>query len=130
MTKFADWLLNELKKRNMSQADLSKASGVSNAQISRVLAGTRGIGTDALTKISRVLQLPSETVLRAAGLLPPQSPESELINSIVHLTSELPPEDQTDILAYTQMRHRLAEERGKYDVKQGTKKATTKPKQA
>ena len=35
MQKFGSWLLEELDNRNMSQADLARASGNTAAQISR-----------------------------------------------------------------------------------------------
>lgn len=110
----------------MSQSDLARATGITTAQMSRIISGERNAGKETILNIAHALKLPPETVFRAAGLLPPQSPETELISRIVHLTSELPEEDQADILEYAQMRHRIAEERGKYETK-GIRKTTAKP---
>jgi transcriptional regulator with XRE-family HTH domain len=124
---FNAWLLKQLQEKEWTQADLARNSGLTKGAISKYING-RIPDETAIRKIAHSLKLSPETVFRAAGLLPPQSPETELIHRIVYLTSELPEEDQSDILEYAQLRHRLAEERGK-NV-QGTKKATAKSRQA
>ena len=75
-TNFSGWLQEELKKRGMSQADLSRKSGLSTAAVSRIMGGSRGVGAEACTAIARALKLPPETVFRQAGLLPwePEEP--------------------------------------------------------
>ena len=57
---FSQWLLSELESREWSQVDLSRKSGVSQAQITRVLSGERGIGEKALSAIASALKLPPE----------------------------------------------------------------------
>jgi len=129
MNKFSEWLLGQMKEREWSQSELARSSGLTRSTISYYLSPkSKSPDEAALRKIARAFKLPPEAVFRAAGLLPQQSPESELINRIIHLTSELTAEDQADILEYTQMRHRLAEARGKNDT-QATRKTITKPKQ-
>jgi len=131
MNNFADWLLEQLKLWDMSQADLARKAALTRSTISYYLSQkSKSPDEVALRKIAHAFLLPPETVFRAAGLLPPQSPENELINRIVHLTSKLPEIDQAEILAYAQMRHRLIEERRKNEINQGTRKATAKPKRA
>jgi transcriptional regulator with XRE-family HTH domain len=128
MNNFADWLLKQMMEKGWSQSELARMSGLTRSTISYYLSPkSKSPDETALRKISKALKLPPETVFRAAGLLPPQSPETELINRIVHLTSELPEEDQADILEYAQMRHRRAEEREKNDIHRKSKKATAKP---
>ncbi len=124
---FHDWLLKQLQEKEWTQADLARHSGITKGAISNYING-RVPDKSALRKIAKAFKLPPEIVYRAAGDLPSITPETELINRIIHLTSELPEPDQADILAYAQMRHRIAEEREKNG--QGTKKATAKPKQA
>ena len=130
MTKvdFAEWLNNVLSDKEIKPVELARMARIDPGVVTRILKAERSPRPKTIEAIARALKLPLETVFRAAGLLPPQSPQSELISRIIHLTSELPEEDQTEILEYAQLRHRLAEERGK-NATQGSRKTTTKPKQ-
>lgn len=89
METFADWLLKELKNKNMSQADLARASGVTNAQISRVIGGSRGVGPEALAKIAKALHASPEYVFELAGVFPKTSDDpwaDSMRYKISHLT--------------------------------------------
>lgn len=68
---FGTWLLDELKERNMIQAELARACKITTAQMSRIISGTRNPGKDTIVKIAKALKIPPEVVFRAAGLLPP-----------------------------------------------------------
>jgi len=109
--KFAEWLAGQLAERDMTQADLSRKSGVSDAQLSRLLRAERGVGESSVSAIARALGLPPETVFREAGLLPPESKPNKIIKAIEYLANRLPVEEQAEILEYTRMRVRLAERR-------------------
>ena len=67
---FGDWLLQQLNSRKWEQKYLAKLSGVTAAQISRIISGTRQPGPDALLGIARAFNLTPEDVFRRAGLLP------------------------------------------------------------
>lgn len=66
--EFSDWLSHELKRRNMTQADLVRVSGLSSSQISRILSMQRPPGMKALTAIANGLRLPPELVYQKAAL--------------------------------------------------------------
>lgn len=66
---FSDWLREEIYKRNLNNAKLARLGGVTTAQISRIVAGTRGAGPDVCIAIAKGLQLPREEVFRARGWL-------------------------------------------------------------
>ena len=65
-----DWLAKELQERGWDQAELVRRSGVSTAQISRIMSGTRRPGNNAMQGIARALKIPTEEVMRRAGILP------------------------------------------------------------
>jgi len=69
--EFKQWLQNEMEDRHWIQSELARRSGLSTAQISRLLVGTRGPGKGTCVAIARALRLPIDVVLRAAGILPP-----------------------------------------------------------
>jgi transcriptional regulator with XRE-family HTH domain len=70
MENFGEWLKSELEKRKISQKELADLSGITPAQISRIISGTRGAGEQALVAIARALRIPPELVFQKAGLLP------------------------------------------------------------
>lgn len=67
---FSEWLQDELERQGLTQADLVRSSGLSTAQISRILNMRSEPSKDALISIAYGLHLPPEIVFRAAGLLP------------------------------------------------------------
>lgn len=108
---FADWLREQMKIRDWSQADLARASHISPTQIARILSRERNVGNDAIIAIARALQLPPEQVYRAAGILPPAPEINELIEQIIHETQTLPENDQQEILAFIRMKNNLRKQR-------------------
>lgn len=98
MVNFQDWLTTQLKMRDMTPAELARASGKAPAVISRILNGERNPEPETLIAISRALNLPPETVFRAAGLLPPVSPDTEYQEEFFYLLSKLSPEERQEIL--------------------------------
>lgn len=114
MTKedFIDWLRKEMERREWSQSELARRSKLSPAQITRLLNGERGVGEAGLTAIAHALKLPPETVFRAAGILPPQTPENELIQQISYIAKDLPADEQEGLLEYAKLRQKLSQEKG------------------
>ena len=75
--EFTEWLNEELIKRNWSQADLARKSGLTTAGISRLVTNDRKPGPEACMSIAKAFNYHPEIVFRAAGLLPPK-PEFEI----------------------------------------------------
>ena len=66
---FSEWLLNEIKKREWSQAVLAKKSGVSPQAISNYINDLRRKpDEESLAEIARALGYPPEIVYDAAGI--------------------------------------------------------------
>lgn len=113
MDKFTEWLAGELKKRNWRQVDLVRAANLDSAVVSNLVNGKRGPGEDTCRAIARAFGYPPEEVYRAAGLLPPVSEADAWKERILHLAEQFPEEEHDDLIAYIEMRIRLAEERKK-----------------
>lgn len=118
---FGIWLKEELKKANISQTELAEKVNLTSSQISRIISGERGTTIDVLEGIARTLRIPPENVFRIAAGLGPKSEKSNLIQQIEYLVLDLPEEEQDNIYQYALLRHRLAEERGKYDAQKDDK---------
>lgn len=67
---FSDWLKNQLIRHNMKASELANRSGVSNAEISRILSEKRNPSAKTIKKICPVLRVSEEETLRKAGILP------------------------------------------------------------
>jgi transcriptional regulator with XRE-family HTH domain len=63
METFTEWLLEEMGRQKMSQQSLAQKSGITPAQVSRIISGQRGMGEKSLTAIAHALKLPHITHL-------------------------------------------------------------------
>lgn len=96
---FSDWLLNEINRRGWSQSELARRAGIPRQIISNYINRQREKpDSDVLISISRALNLPPETVFRAAGLLPPVDEDTEYQEEFFHLLSQLSPQERQEIL--------------------------------
>ena len=116
-TDFSEWLGAQLESRHISPAELARKAGIDKGIISRILNRERRPSPESLEAIARALRLPSETVFRAAGLLPSRAKADPLIEEGLHILQQLEGEDKEDALRYLRMRLQVAEERGKYSVR-------------
>lgn len=97
---FSMWLIDQLDAHRMSQNDLARRTGISNAQISRIITRQSSPGTDVCNAIARALGHPPETVFRVAGLLPQKSNSNPITDLIMHRVSMLPEHRQRNVLEY------------------------------
>lgn len=67
---FSEWLTDELRARNWTNADLARAAHLSPQAIGHYVNQLRSPGADALRKIARALGYAPEDVYRVAGILP------------------------------------------------------------
>ena len=104
LRKFITWLDGETSKRGLSDAQLAKKAGISHPVISKARSGIQPIGWEACVAIATALELPPDTVLIKAGLLPAKAEESPLNDEIIYLMGTLPLDDQTEILNIARMK--------------------------
>ncbi len=93
MENFGDWLLEQLKNRDMSQSELARLAGISKGTVSNLVNGTKGIGPDSLTAIAYALKLPRDLVFEKAGILPRKPELSPIKRKLAHLAQDLPDSD-------------------------------------
>lgn len=101
---FPTWLQKELDARGWNQSDLSRRSGITTGQISRILNGTRGPAPETLNGIAKAFHLSPELIFRIAGLLPPRENVEPLDEELLDLFEQLTPEDQDEILQLARMK--------------------------
>ena len=93
-----EWLIERLEEREMTAADLSRKSGISAQQISRLLSGQRGVSEVSLRAISEALNIPPEVAFRVAGFLPPLPERTQAHEQLLFLFDRLNDKDRQTIL--------------------------------
>jgi len=95
MTKFGAYLLQKLREKGMSQSQLSRESGISDAHISRLSKEERGLPkVETLAKIGAALRMTLLEILKDLGYVSPAM-DSLPENLQTFLKSDLKPEDIT-----------------------------------
>ncbi len=107
---FADWLQQELQNRGWNQAELARRSGITTAQVSRVMTGEQHPGPEVGRKIARALRIPPEEVFRRAGLLPPAQKQPEGTEELVYHYACLSEDDRKRLLVIARSLHEASEE--------------------
>jgi len=95
MTKFGAYLLQKLREKGMSQSQLSRESGISDAHISRLSKEERGLPkVETLARIGAALRMSLLEILKDVGYISP--PMKSLPENLrVFLKSDLKPKDIT-----------------------------------
>ncbi len=110
---FGSWLQSALDKRGWNQSELSRRSGISTGQISRLINGSRQPGLDNLTAIAEALGIPPENILREIGTWPEKKDGSPTVEEANFVLQKLPEEEQRRIVDYI---HWIADKRAGYDA--------------
>lgn len=101
---FANWLIEEMEKREWSQSDLARKANINRQVISTYVQRKRTKpDEDVLISIAHAFKLPPEIVFRAAGLLPPAVHIDDDMQQIIHEIDKLPKQDREEVLAYIRM---------------------------
>jgi transcriptional regulator with XRE-family HTH domain len=99
---FVTWLIDEMEKRDWSNSTLARNAGLVPSAVSQVVSGDRSPGYKFCIKIAKPLELPPETVLRKADLLPrlpsPREVSDSTIQDMVDIIRNLPEDSQRDLL--------------------------------
>jgi len=95
MNRFGAYLLQKLQEKGMSQSQLSRESGISDAHISRLSKEERGLPKiETLTRIGAALRMSLLEILKDLGYISPPM-ESLPENLRVFLKSARKPDDIT-----------------------------------
>lgn len=105
------FLAGELAQRGWSQRQLAKKAGVSQAAISRVMAGENRPGPALCEGLAKALDLPMATVLIEAGLIDGSTDMPPEMLEWAGRLNALPPEQRTRVLIAMENILRLVEGR-------------------
>lgn len=86
---FSSWLQSELWKKDWSQSEFSKRSGVHRAIISKIILGSSMPMPETLESIAKGLGVSPTLVFQKAGLLPQKADTDEWVEEMNHKMSLL-----------------------------------------
>lgn len=89
---FNEWLQDELNKKEWTQADLSRASGLTTAAISKYLNG-RIPDDKSLRKLAHAFGLPADLVFEKADKLPSKPELSPIKRKLLEVAQAVPDSD-------------------------------------
>ena len=98
MVSLGKFIEDELARSGMSQADLARKSGLDTGWISNLISGTKQLGLKSMVGLSKGLGVPTDMILRAAGLLPPVPAKTEQTEQLLYLFNQLSDKDKQTIL--------------------------------
>lgn len=123
--KFGRWLFQQMEAKGWNMTDLATRAGVSKQVISKYINNPpENPDNNVLNGIARALQLPPETVLRAAGLLPPEPEYVPLLDEWTAVFYELTPDEQQELIDIA----RLKVDRRKSPGQQSNQKSPSRSK--
>lgn len=103
MAQFGDWLNERMMQKNISLADLSRATGRSSAHLSRLISGRRFASIETFRRLAIALDCSLDDVLEAAGILD-SGEELEYANrKILSLLRRLSQAQRRKILEYIEL---------------------------
>lgn len=100
----------------VSNADVARATGLSDSQISRIFSGTSKASDDALVALANAVQLAPITILKIAHDLDRYEKIDPLTEKGVHILQHLEGEELEEGVRQLQLRLKVQEERAKYHV--------------
>lgn len=104
-TDFSNWLLEQMSKRDWSQADLARATGLNRQVISSYINMRRtNPEPDALVAIAHGLKLSPIVVFRKAGLLPDSNGADVKLDDWEFLLKQMSPEDEAELRQIAEMK--------------------------
>lgn len=88
--QFKNWILQEMDKREWSQADLARYANLNRAVINKLLNGQATMPRPStLDAIARAFKIPVEKIYRIAGLLPSIPENEDFTEEALHLLNQI-----------------------------------------
>lgn len=121
---FGEWLKNEREKREWSQSDLARFSGLHRQIINKTENGVSEPALKTFLALAQAFKMSPISIIRIAGLLP-EGGENASFEDWQFLLNQLPPQEQEEVRKIVEMK---IERRQKEE--QSARSAQFKPKKA
>jgi transcriptional regulator with XRE-family HTH domain len=120
---FSEWIVTELQRRGWSRSEAARRGGISPSMFDKVINGYAKPGIRFIEGLAKAFGISTSEIMSRYDK---KGDRANLMEQIEIMVRDLPENDQQEILEYARLRRRMAEERGKYEVKR-TAKNTGKP---
>jgi len=107
--EFGQWVQKERTKREWSQSDLSRYSGLHRAVISKIESGTRPM-PETLVALAQAFKISPVSIFRIAGLLPPGPDDKINFEDWQHLLEKLTDAERNELFRFGQMKIEMRQE--------------------
>ncbi len=102
MEDFADYVVKEMNNRGWDQSELSRRSGITTSQLSRVINRESRPGLDFCKRLAKAYGLRDVDVMRIAGLIDSDADSKEFtapIRNTIRYMQDMDEKDQADVEA-------------------------------
>jgi len=86
--EFKNWLTNRISERGLKPSEVAYHSGLSQAEISRLINGKRLPTLKTIKKLSKILHSSKEEMMQVLGYLPPDKEQPKTVD--IPLLGEIP----------------------------------------
>jgi transcriptional regulator with XRE-family HTH domain len=111
-----EMLKNRADELKLAQVEIADKANISESQVSRIFRLESTASSETLVALAKVVGLPQKLVLQVAGRLDADPDSNQVIERINSRAADLPPDEQEGVLAFIEMRHKIVEQRGKYEA--------------
>lgn len=94
----SSWILSELDKRDWSQSELARRSGLTRTTISKIISEQSSIGIESMTGLAKAFRLPVTEVLQQAGLIPKIPEATAKEEQLLHMFRHMDDQDKKTIM--------------------------------
>lgn len=112
-----EFLLLEMRSKSITPADITKRTGLSASQVSKVLNRESPAGAKAIECFAQALSLPIDVLYQHAGILPKPLRHDEKRQELVHLYEMMNDDNKEDQIAYARMKLEKQDREEKKSVK-------------
>jgi len=109
---FSEWLITERGKRNWSQSELSRHSGLHRAVISKLESGTKPM-PETLIALAQAFKISPISMFRVAGLLPPGPDDKINFEDWQHLLEQMTDAEREEFWRFGMMKIEMRQEKEK-----------------
>ncbi len=99
-----DFLLKSMSDKGLVPADITKRTGLSASQVSKILNRESPAGTKAIDCFAQALSLPVDILYQYAGRLSKPLKQDERREELVHLYGMLDEDNREDTIDYARMK--------------------------
>jgi transcriptional regulator with XRE-family HTH domain len=92
--ELSTWILQELDDRDWSMRKLARRIGVSASSVSDLINGKMGASVEMCKRLAHAFNVPQESVMRRAGILAPEPPETASLVEANRLFAQLTEEER------------------------------------